>query len=172
MVIDHVLIYHFLASCHEKYKLNLRFPKVIKKLRQEMKHKIIRKKIINEFNQIRCKLFLYVSSNYTWHKSLKFAWMQAFDWKLDIYRVSHFEMDFMNWLWWIKICKLDLVWRWFWNAEIGNFWVPQLFSKKVTSVGLNSLQQKGYQISVKNWIFDDPFHEKGSVLVILVPGII
>ena len=88
------------------------------------------------------------------------------------YRVSHFEMDFMNWLWQIKICKFDLVWRWFWNTEIGNFWVPQLFSKKVTSVGLNSLQQKGYQISVKNWIFDDPFHEKGPVLVITVPGII
>ena len=94
------------------------------------------------------------------------------NWGVTLYRVSHFEMDFMNWLWQIKICKLDLVWRWFWNAEIGNFWVPQLFSKKVTSVGLNSLQQKGYQISVKNWIFDDPFHEKGPVLVILVPGMI
>jgi hypothetical protein len=35
--------------------------------------------------------------------------------------------DFMNWLWWIKICKLDLVWRWFWNTEIGNFWVPQAY---------------------------------------------
>ena len=81
-------------------------------------------------------------------------------------------MDFMNWLWRIKICKLDLVWRWFWNAEIGNFWVPQLFSKKVTSVGLNSLQQKGYQISVKIWIFDDPFHKKEPLLVILVPGMI
>ena len=46
------------------------------------------------------------------------------------YRVSHFEMDFMNWLWQIKICKFDLLWRWFWNTEIGNFWVPQLFSKK------------------------------------------
>ena len=88
------------------------------------------------------------------------------------YRVSHFEMDFMNWLWRIKICKLDLVWRWFWNAEIGNFWVQQLFFKKVTSAGLNSLRQKGYQISVKNCIFDNPFHEKGPVLVILVPGMI
>ena len=46
------------------------------------------------------------------------------------YRVSHFGMDFMNWLWRIKICKVDLVWRSFWNAEIGNFWVPQLFFKK------------------------------------------
>jgi hypothetical protein len=25
---------------------------------------------------------------------------------------------------------------------------------------------------VKNWIFDDPFHKNGPVLVILVPGII
>ena len=27
-------------------------------------------------------------------------------------------------------------------------------------------------ISVKNWIFDDPFHKKGPVMVILVPGMI
>ena len=29
-----------------------------------------------------------------------------------------------------------------------------------------------YQISVKNWIFDDPFHKKGLVLVIWVLGMI
>jgi hypothetical protein len=40
------------------------------------------------------------------------------------------------------------------------------FSKKMTSAGLNSLRQKEYLISVKNWIFDDPFHKKGLVLVI------
>ena len=44
--------------------------------------------------------------------------------------------------------------------------------KKMTSAGLNSLQQKGYQISVKNWIFDDPFHKKGLILVIWVLGMI
>ena len=38
--------------------------------------------------------------------------------------------------------------------------------------GLNSLWQKGYQISVKNWIFDDPFHKKGLILVIWVLGMI
>ena len=27
-------------------------------------------------------------------------------------------------------------------------------------------------ISVKNWIFDDPFHKQGPVMVILVPGMI
>jgi hypothetical protein len=37
--------------------------------------------------------------------------------------------------------------------------------KKVTSAGLNSLQQKEYQISVKNWIFDDPFPKKGPISV-------
>ena len=37
------------------------------------------------------------------------------------------------------------------------------------SVGLNSLQQKEYQISVKIWIFDDPIPKKGPILVILVP---
>ena len=65
------------------------------------------------------------------------------------YRVSHFEMDFMNWLWRIKICKLDLVWRWFWNAEIGKFGISQQFFKKVTSAGNNSHWQKGYQTSLK-----------------------
>ena len=44
--------------------------------------------------------------------------------------------------------------------------------KKVALAGLNSLQQQGYQILVKNLIFDDPFHKKGQVLVILVPGMI
>ena len=32
--------------------------------------------------------------------------------------------------------------------------------KEMTSDGLNSLRQKEYQISVKNWIFDYPFHKK------------
>ena len=32
--------------------------------------------------------------------------------------------------------------------------------------------QEEYQISVKNWIFDDPFHKKGLVLVIWVLGMI
>jgi hypothetical protein len=36
----------------------------------------------------------------------------------------------------------------------------------------DSLWQKGYHISVKNLVFDDPFHKKGPVLVILVPEII
>ncbi len=45
--------------------------------------------------------------------------------------------------------------------------------QKMTSAGLNSLRQGEYQISVKNWIFDDPFHKKGLlVLVIWVLGMI
>ena len=44
--------------------------------------------------------------------------------------------------------------------------------KKLTSAGLNSLRQKEYQISVKYWIFDDPFHKKGLVLIIWVLGMI
>ena len=35
--------------------------------------------------------------------------------------------------------------------------------KKMTSAGLNSLRQKEYQISVKNWIFGDSFHKKTSI---------
>ena len=37
---------------------------------------------------------------------------------------------------------------------------------------VNIHQQKGYHILVKNWTFDDPFHKKGPLLVILVPGMI
>jgi hypothetical protein len=50
--------------------------------------------------------------------------------------------------------------------------VPQPFFKKVTTTGLSSLQQKGYHISVKNWIFDYLFNKKGPVLSLLVPGMI
>ena len=51
-------------------------------------------------------------------------------------------------------------------------WVSSQKIKQVTQAGLNRLWQRRYQISVKNWIFDDPFHQKGPVLVILVPGVI
>jgi hypothetical protein len=51
--------------------------------------------------------------------------------------------------------------------------LPQPFFKEITSAGLNSLRQNDYQISVKNRIFfNDPFHKKGSLLVILEPGMI
>ena len=56
--------------------------------------------------------------------------------------------------------------------EVGTFEFHQPVFKKVSSAGLNSLRKKGYQISVKNWIFDDPFHKKGLVLIILVLGMI
>ena len=46
------------------------------------------------------------------------------------------------------------------------------FETFLTSQGLNSLCQKGCHILVKNWIFDDPFHKKGPVMVILVPCMI
>ena len=47
-----------------------------------------------------------------------------------------------------------------------------LFGTFLTSRGLSSLRQKGCHISVKNWIFDDPFHKKLPILVILVPVMI
>jgi hypothetical protein len=46
------------------------------------------------------------------------------------------------------------------------------FETFLTSCGLNSLRQKGCHILVKNWIFDDPFHKKLPVMVILVPMMI
>ena len=51
-------------------------------------------------------------------------------------------MALMNWLWQIKICKLDLVWRWSWNLEIGNFWLLQPFFKKVTSAASTASDSK------------------------------
>jgi hypothetical protein len=36
--------------------------------------------------------------------------------------------------------------------------------------GLNGLRQKGCQILVNNWIFDDPFHKKGQVGMIQPSG--
>jgi hypothetical protein len=47
----------------------------------------------------------------------------------------------------------------------------QQFETFLTSRDLNSLHQKGCHILVKNWIFDDPFHKKLLVLVILVPAV-
>jgi hypothetical protein len=46
------------------------------------------------------------------------------------------------------------------------------FETLMTSHSLNGLRQKGRHILVKNWIFDDPFHKKLPVLVILVPVMI
>ena len=59
-----------------------------------------------------------------------------------------------------------------WLQEVWTFEFHESVFKKVTSGGLNSLQKEGYQISVKNWIFDDPFHKKGLVLIIWVLGMI
>ena len=52
--------------------------------------------------------------------------------------------------------------------EVMTFGFYQTVFKKVIMAGLNSLRQKGCQISVKNWIFDDPFYKKGVVLIIWV----
>ena len=59
-----------------------------------------------------------------------------------------------------------------WLQEVWTFEFLESVLKKVISAGLNSLRKKGYQISVKNWIFDDPFHKKGLVLIIFVLGMI
>ena len=44
-----------------------------------------------------------------------------------------------------------------------------VFKKKKYPLASTAFDRK--DISVKKYIFDDPFHQKGSVLVILVPGI-
>jgi hypothetical protein len=52
------------------------------------------------------------------------------------------------------------------------FMFDPLFETFLTSRGLKGLRQRGCHKSVKNWIFDDPFHKKLPVLVILVPVMI
>ena len=49
-----------------------------------------------------------------------------------------------------------------WLQEVWTFEFLKLVFKKVTSAGLNSLRQKGDQISMKNLIFDDPFYTNGQ----------
>ena len=44
------------------------------------------------------------------------SWISVFR-----YRVSHIETYFMNWIWQIEICKLNFIWRWFWNPEVRIF---------------------------------------------------
>ena len=65
-----------------------------------------------------------------------------------------------------------MLYLWLHDHEGCPFMFHQPVFQKVASAGLNSLQQKGCQILVKNWIFDDPFHKKGPLLVILVPQMI
>ena len=61
-----------------------------------------------------------------------------------------------------------------WLVGSGGFtiWVLSTSSQK-SSIGWpqNSLRHKVCQILVKNLPFDDSFHKKGQILVILVPGI-
>ena len=68
--------------------------------------------------------------------------------------------------------RILMTYLWLHGHEGYPFVFHQPLFKKVASAGLNSLQQKGYQMLVKNWIFDDPFHKKEPLLVILVPGMI
>ena len=88
------------------------------------------------------------------------------------YRVSHSDMDFFKWLWGVGRLRILMIYLWLHGHESYPFVFHQPLFKKVASAGLNSLRQKGYQILVKNWIFDDPFHKKEPLLVILVPRMI
>ena len=79
-------------------------------------------------------------------------------------------MDFLKWLWGVEILRILMIYLWLHGHEGYPFVFHQPIFKKVALAGLNSLQHKGYQILVKHWIFEEPFHKKGQLLVILVPG--
>ena len=59
-----------------------------------------------------------------------------------------------------------------WLPEMWKFMPDPLFETFLTSRGLNGLRQKGCHILVKNWIFDDPFQKKLTIMVILVSAMI
>ena len=98
--------------------------------------------------------------------------LQKGKYQIYVYRVSHIEMYKVNWLWQIQRLIFLISYLWLHVQEVITFGFYQPVKKKVTLAGLNSLWQRGYQISVKNRIFDDPFYRKGPLLVILVPGMI
>ena len=84
------------------------------------------------------------------------------------FRVSHIEMKKVNLLWQIDRLSFSISYLRWPIQEVMTFGFYQPVFKKVILAGLNSLWQKGCQISVKNWIFDDPFYKKGLILIIWV----
>ena len=77
-------------------------------------------------------------------------------------------MHKVNWLWQMDRLRFSISYLRWPIQEVMTFGFYQPVFKKVILAGLNSLWQKGCQISVKNWIFDDPFYKKGLVLIIWV----
>ena len=61
--------------------------------------------------------------------------------------------------------RILMMYLWLHGHEGYPFVFHQPLFKKVASASLYSLQQKGYQMLLKNWIFDDPFHKKEPLLV-------
>ncbi len=51
-----------------------------------------------------------------------------------------------------------------WLPEWWKFMPDPLFKTFLTSRSPNGLCQKGCHILVKNWIFDDPFHKKETII--------
>ena len=77
-----------------------------------------------------------------------------------MYRVFHIEMYETKWLLGVEGAMILLNFGAYELKEVCTFEFHQPVFKKVTWAGLHSLRQKWYQISVKNWIFDDPFHKR------------
>ena len=73
-----------------------------------------------------------------------------------------------NWIFKLALrdrrANIFLIYGALWLQEVRIFVFHQPVFKKMTSAGLNSLRQEEYQILVKNWIFDDPFHKKKNCI--------
>jgi hypothetical protein len=95
-------------------------------------------KIWKLIKQKRFYLFLFFTF---WYLKLK-----------NIYRVYHIELVQTKWLWGVEGSIILLNYGASWLQEIWKFEFHQPVFKKVTLADLNSLWQKGYQISVKKSI--------------------
>ena len=62
--------------------------------------------------------------------------------------------------------------RWLVASGVVDIWVSSTSFQKSNIGWPQQPPTEIVLISVKNWIFDDPFSKKGPVLVILVPGMI
>ena len=112
-------------------------------------------------------MVIKLSNNYHWiyltYKIFQFS--SILEKKISVFANFFTWLDQMFWQIYQKLMLSGFL-------RSGKFMPDPLFEIFLTSRDLNGLCQKGCHILVKNWIFDDPFHKKLPVLVILVPVMI
>ena len=89
--------------------------------------------------------FIYILNMLFFSSSFTFWSSKIASCSIGNYRVPHGKVDILKQLWQIETCKLDFVWRYLYISKVGELEFHQF------------------------WIFDDSFHKKGPLLVILMP---